>query len=115
MKTTVVDLHKVKGVRPDYDIYIGRANHYQGFKKSKWANPYVVGKDGDLDEVLAKYARYVISRLDLLHALPELKGKRLGCWCVNEHRCHGDVLIELLYRFYPRLKVSELEAMESEK
>jgi len=32
-------------------------------------------------------------------ALPELKGKRLGCWCAPLP-CHGDILRELceLYR-----------------
>ena len=30
----------------------------------------------------------------LLAALPELRGKRLGCWCAPQ-ACHGDVLAQL--------------------
>jgi len=29
-----------------------------------------------------------------LEALPELRGKDLGCWCAPEN-CHGDVLLAL--------------------
>jgi hypothetical protein len=32
---------------------------------------------------------------DILARIPELKGKRLGCWCKPD-ACHGDVLIELV-------------------
>lgn len=97
--TTVIDIHTVNGVRPEYDIYIGRQNPWQGFKRSKWANPYKVGKDGTLEEVLLKYKRHVLSDYKLMRALPELKGKRLGCWCKNKHACHGDVLAELIAEF----------------
>lgn len=78
----VVNLRKEK-----YDIYIGRP--------SPWGNPFAIGKDGTREEVIAKYRLYIKGRKDLLARLPELAGKRLGCYCKPE-ACHGDVLVELL-------------------
>lgn len=69
-----------------FDVYIGRP--------SKWGNPFVIGKDGTRDEVIAKYEQYIKSRTGLMAALPELKGKTLGCWC-SPAKCHGDVLANL--------------------
>jgi len=66
--------------------------------KSKWANPYKPGKDGTIDEVLEKYKEHILSQPVLIQALPELKGKILGCWCKKKGHelCHGDVLVQLL-------------------
>lgn len=70
-----------------YDIYIGRG--------SKWGNPFVIGKDGNREEVIEKYRKWIKTQPKLLKALPELKGKVLGCWCFPK-ACHGDVLLELI-------------------
>ena len=78
-----------------YDVYIGRAVPRAGLKASKWANPFKIGRDGDRDEVLQRYREYVLGRPELIAALPELRGKVLGCWCAPEP-CHGDVLVALL-------------------
>ena len=72
--------------RKPYDVYIGRG--------SIWGNPYVIGRDGTRDEVIAQYREYLLSRPHLLARLPELKGKTLGCW-FSPNACHGDVLVEL--------------------
>lgn len=64
-------------------------------RTTKWGNPFVIGKDGTREEVIAKYRRWVTSRRDLIKSLPELDGKRLGCFCKPED-CHGDVLKELV-------------------
>lgn len=72
-----------------FDVYIGRP--------SKWGNPYRIGKDGTRDEVIAKYRQHILSTPTLLAALPELRGRRLGCWCWPLP-CHGDVLVELSER-----------------
>ena len=85
----------IRGNNQQYDVYIGRANQWRKLPASKWANPFKVGKHGTIAEVLAKYRAHVLSRPDLLAALPELEGKRLGCWCAPDD-CHGDVLVELL-------------------
>jgi hypothetical protein len=69
----------------DY-VYIGRP--------SKWGNPFVIGRDGNRDEVVRKYLDYILENKELLKDLPELKGKNLGCYCAPQ-LCHGDVLIVL--------------------
>jgi hypothetical protein len=82
---------------PPNAVYIGRRLKRAGYDlpESKWHNPFKVGRDGTLDQVLAKYRERVVSRPDLMASLPELEGKLLVCWCAPKP-CHGDVLIELL-------------------
>jgi len=70
-----------------YDIYIGRP--------SKWGNPFSIGVDGTREEVIEKYAGWIIEQPHLLNDLHELEGKVLGCWCKPE-ACHGDILIRLI-------------------
>jgi len=70
-------------------VYIGRG--------SKWGNPFVIGKDGNRDDVCNKHAVWfkdqiakgVITKADLL----SLVGKDLMCFCAPL-RCHGDTIIE---------------------
>jgi hypothetical protein len=57
-------------------------------------NPFVIGRDGSRDEVIAKYRAWIVRQPALLAALHELRGKNLVCWCAPE-RCHAEVLIEL--------------------
>lgn len=66
-----------------YDIRIDR--------KTKWGNPFVVGKDGTREEVIQQFDNWFDTQEHLLTALHELKGKRLGCWC-SPSACHGDIL-----------------------
>lgn len=80
----------------DFDVYIGRWNPRFPHEPSyKWGNPFKLGRDGSISEVLKKYEQYVRSKPELMRALPELAGKRLGCWCKPEP-CHGNVLVKLL-------------------
>ncbi|HML21835.1 MAG TPA: DUF4326 domain-containing protein [Aggregatilinea sp.] len=91
--TTVVNVRTVNGQRPAYDVYVGRAS--RGFKASDWQNPFKIGEDGDRDEVIEQYRDYLTAyRPDLLGRIPDLTGKRLGCWCSPEP-CHAEVLAEL--------------------
>jgi len=80
------------------DIYIGRGLYQGGWRlgASKWANPYKVDKNDPKSrkEALARYESYVRSSPQLVGALPELRGKALGCWC-SPAPCHGDILIKL--------------------
>lgn len=75
--------------KDNYDVYIGRP--------SKWGNPFTIGKDGNREEVIEKYREYLLNNEELMNALPELKGKVLGCWC-SPKKCHGEVLLDLLYQ-----------------
>ncbi len=94
---TVVNL---KGHRDDPDyadvVYVGRAMHRGGWHldASPFANPFRPGKDGTREEVMRKYRAWLLDRPDLLARLPELRGRRLGCWCVPLP-CHAEVLDEL--------------------
>lgn len=72
--------------RDPYDVYIGRG--------SKWGNPFKIGEHGTREEVIAKYEVWVKEQPELMEALPELRGKILGCWCAPQ-ACHGDVLVRL--------------------
>jgi Domain of unknown function (DUF4326) len=78
------------GMRSTADrVYVGRP--------SKWGNPFVIGRDGSRDEVIAKYRTWIVQQPTLMAALHELLGKNLVCWCAPE-RCHAEVLIELANR-----------------
>ena len=78
--------HVVHCKRHTYDVYIGRP--------SKWGNPFAIGADGTREQVIKKYRRWLIAQPALMAALPELRGKTLGCWCAPQ-ACHGDVLADL--------------------
>lgn len=90
-KTTVVHVNDLLG----YDVYIGRSIRRRGMRlpQSKWANPFPLAM-GSRETVIEAYRNHLLGRPALLNALPELKGKRLGCWC-SPKACHGDVLAEL--------------------
>lgn len=97
---------------PDGTIYVGRP--------TKWGNPYRVVKvehdwavstpDGDrigpaTNKAAAMGLAIHLFRLmielivnDDPHALDQLKGKPLACWCPIGSPCHRDVLIEFANR-----------------
>jgi activating signal cointegrator 1 len=75
-------------------VYIGRKNARRGVPESRWANPFVMGHDGSRATVIRLYREYLAEQPDLLHALGELTGKRLVCWCAP-HPCHGHILATL--------------------
>jgi hypothetical protein len=72
--------------REPFDVRIDR--------QTRWGNPFKVGRDGTRAEVIEKYRAYLLDSPELMAALPELRGKVLGCWC-SPLPCHGDVLVEL--------------------
>ena len=72
--------------RSPFDVLIDRT--------TKWGNPFVLGRDGTRAEVIAKYEAWIKTQPALVAALPELKGKILGCRCAPKP-CHGDVLARL--------------------
>jgi len=70
-----------------YDVCIGRG--------SKWGNKFVIGRDGNREEVITEYREWILKNDYLLSCLGELKDKVLGCYC-KPLSCHGDVLAELV-------------------
>lgn len=90
----IVHKHELQGVYEHGDIYIGRP--------SALGNPYVIGKDGNRDEVIARYKQYiwgkysagderVCSAIREIMDLEEITVVRLVCWCAPK-ACHGDVI-----------------------
>jgi hypothetical protein len=73
----------------DCDVYIGRG--------SPWGNPFKIGKDGDRAEVIQKYRDWINLQPELIAQLPNLKNKKLGCFCAPK-ACHGDVLLNLILK-----------------
>ena len=74
-------------------IYIGRP--------SPLGNPFVLGRDGNRDEVIEKYNIYLRKKLkedekvrtefDRIKELSKKGDVFLVCWCAPK-RCHGDVI-----------------------
>lgn len=87
--------------KASYDVYIGRP--------SIWGNPFTHIADrhtkaeyivATREEAIQRYREYIEKQPQLLLRLLELKGKTLGCWC-SPLACHGDVLVELIQKYYP--------------
>lgn len=86
-KTQVLNA-KIVGKHPSSEsVYVGRP--------SKWGNPFVIGKDGTRDQVLAKYHDYIRGS-GLMRDIHELRGKDLVCWC-SPDGCHANILRELAW------------------
>lgn len=65
---------------------------------TSWGNPFIIGKDGDREQVIKMFEQYAEWRLSIQpHWLDELRGKDLVCWCVPL-KCHGDILVKLANR-----------------
>jgi hypothetical protein len=86
----VVNLHH----QLPYDIYIGRPGQGQrGF----WGNPLPSLPQERREAHLRRYRTWLVTSPqahELRWHLPELRGKRLGCFC-KPKPCHGDILAEL--------------------
>lgn len=83
--------------RQRYDVYVGRPRAGQSERSAPWGNPFVLGVDGNRDQVIEKFREYLTRNVELMRRLPELKGKVLGCYCAPLP-CHADVLAELANR-----------------
>jgi len=69
---------------PASAVYVGRP--------SVFGNPFVIGRDGTREDVIAQYEAWLLGQPRLMRLLPALKGRDLVCWCAPE-ACHADVLI----------------------
>lgn len=97
MKTRVVNLRK-----KEYDVYIGRG--------SRWGNPFVIGIDGNREEVISKCEDWIMGVIQVsktkcdaakvpynpptMEEIKQLHGKTLGCFC-KPLACHGDIYVRL--------------------
>lgn len=60
-------------------------------RRTRWGNPFRLGRDGTRAEVTRRYADYLLTRPDLLPDLPNLRGRTLASWCAPAP-CHAEVL-----------------------
>ena len=102
-QTTVVHC-----MRDKFDVYIGRPNPKVRADSYKWGNPFRIGDEcPTLDHVIRAYEIWFLFSMEagsLRTDLPELKGKKLGCWCAPKGGigysdtkiiCHGQLLAYL--------------------
>jgi hypothetical protein len=77
--------------------YVAATRTHRQFNRSRFENPYRLGADGNANQMIETFRRYLRTRPDLVRAArEELAGKVLGCWCNALNGkivpCHGDVL-----------------------
>lgn len=83
MNTRVVNLYK-----EPHTVYIGRG--------SKWGNPFVIGKNGDREAVIALYRKYLWQKIKSTRDdFQNIQGQTLGCFC-KPQACHGDVIVQAM-------------------
>lgn len=90
--TKVVNIYKEK-----YDVYIGRAGKGQD---GYFGNPFKLSPNEPRGTTLERYKEYFYSRLstdeEFKNKIHSLKGKTLGCFCIDVSKCHGDIIVEYL-------------------
>lgn len=96
----VLNKHRLPGKQiPEGAVYIGRG--------SKWGNPWVIGKDGSREEVIARFRTYLWQRINndktVMREIAALHGKDLVCFC-KPAPCHGDVLEKAAAWAYKQLE-----------
>lgn len=81
--------------RAAYDVLIDRT--------TRWGNPFTHLQGQRTlakfivttrSEAIARYEAWLRAQPELMAALPELRGKVLGCWC-EPSPCHGEILVRL--------------------
>ena len=76
-------------------------------RPSIFGNPFIIGKDGDRDEVVEKFKTYFLDKVandpTYRQALFELyeSGDDIYC-CCSPQRCHGDYIVNF-YKMYKKL------------
>jgi hypothetical protein len=95
--TTVVHMRDWERGDPNY-VYIGRGG--------KWGNPFRIGGGTDRARAIELFRNWIVKQPKLMAALPELRGKRLVCYC-HPLPCHGDVLAELVDRIEDRRRCGQ--------
>lgn len=70
-----------------YDVFVGRG--------SPFGNPFVIGRDGTREDVIAKFDAWLRTQPEKVALVKRfLRGKVLGCYCAPR-ACHGDVLARI--------------------
>lgn len=64
-------------------------------RTTDFGNPFVIGKDGNRSDVLAKYEHWIWmpEQVELRQRMmKELRGKDLLCWCAPKP-CHAHIIL----------------------
>lgn len=86
-KTSVFNSHEVEAGRlPANTVFVGPG--------SQWENPFVIGRDGDRDEVCDRYEYMLACEPMALESIDRLKGMNLLCHDAP-YRSHADTLLKL--------------------
>lgn len=89
-----------------YDVNIQRG--------TLWGNPYRVedyGREKAIQLYKEHLHRLVKERKITKAHLEVLRGMRLGCTCVPRHKCHGEILAELVNRVFGDTPLDIIEVM----
>ena len=60
-------------------------------RRTRWGNPFHLGRDRTRLDVIRRYADYLLTRPDLLADVAALRGQTLACWCAPAP-CHAAIL-----------------------
>lgn len=83
----VLSKRSASAIELRHAVYVGRP--------SPFGNPFVIGRDGNREEVIKKFRAWLLSQPALITRVQsELRGKDLVCWC-SPLACHADVLLEV--------------------
>lgn len=93
-------------------VYIGRRNVAWKMRESRYANPFKIRDFQNPQDCLNAYREHIEKQLNnpyqpvrdqYRYWFSQLKGQTLVCWCKNkgDEPCHGDVLVELIEKYFP--------------
>lgn len=95
MEDCVVNLRNEPRLRDAFHVSHEHNNTVLIDRRTKWGNPFKLGRDGDRGTVIALYRADLWRRIRSgeidLKELADLDGRWLACWC-DPLPCHGHVL-----------------------
>ena len=68
-------------------------------RKSRWGNPFSIGRDGSRKEVIEKYRQFLFENPLPQEEVQWLWGRHLACNCAPKP-CHADVLLRYVNFHY---------------
>ena len=94
--STIVNMRDRPDLRRQLEGCAEHAGVVRIDRRTRWRNPYVLGRDGTREQVIARYRtdlwRCIRSGEIPLEDLASLSTKTLACWCRPSLPCHGDLL-----------------------
>lgn len=98
----------VNRYKENFDVDVGR--------RSCWGNPFSHESKSKAQFIVATrkdavdlYSYWILGQVELISRLDELKGKKLGCYCLPMS-CHASVLAELVNNYDIHKEFSDYSA-----